>query len=658
MSRNPYPLETCPEHLQLLALAEGTLSESELTNITEHVAECRACDARLGAIEEQSDDLVRALSMLPATDDDEETFQSLQAQLLATPEIFGGQQGEITEAFRDLFREDVPSNLVLPIELGNYELLEQIGAGANGAVFRARHRRLEKQVAIKLLLNIAGPAVEEFLNEMRVIGRLDHPHIIQATDAGEHDGIYFLVMEFVPGLDVSSLIRQHGPLSTPDACEIARQAALGLHFAHKNDLVHRDVKTSNLLLTSAGQVKLLDLGLATISSRRNVSTVSQSGPRGTADYMAPEQWREPNTVTAKADIYSLGCTLYKLLTGSPPFRPLPDSVASLEEAHLVGEVPALTGTRKNIPGSLDAYLRRMLSKDPDDRPASASSVAEVLRKFTAGANLPRLAQAIASDTVPSVDQTVGPHTRRQVNTRRIALLAMLAGLGAVAWRVRRQELATSIPLGVGKWRALSPVLPRLIYLTEQGADRRREDRRSEAGVLRETTDGHWEVNSDSPLLLHFGRPLTGVFRYRVQLRRDDWKVAGGVFFRLQADQQMTHQFQTLELLRSGSVWSLSWNSYARDLEEPPYALAGIDIPATWDSNEDVVELQVALGLSGFPQFSMNGNRILQSEWTISKEARELATAHSRQLATTYVGHIGILHFPGTTTICSPELMYI
>jgi len=351
-----------------------------VTAISDHLVDCRSCDARLGSIEDQSDDFVRALAMLPATDEDEATFQSLQASLLANPEKFGDDEAT------DILLSDVPSNIVLPIELGNYELLEQIGAGANGAVFRARHRRLEKQVAVKLLLNAAGPAVAEFLNEMRIIGKLHHPNVIQATDAGEHDGIYFLVMEYVPGVDVSSLLRQTKTLSVADACEIARRTALGLSVAHENDLVHRDVKTSNLLFTSAGNIKLLDLGLATISSRKASSSFEQSGPRGTADYMAPEQWREANSVTHSADIYSLGCTLFKLLTGSPPYRTIPESVSSLEEAHIRGAIPSISATGPAIPGGLDTLIRSMLAKSPEQRPATAKDVAEKLRRFAAGSD--------------------------------------------------------------------------------------------------------------------------------------------------------------------------------------------------------------------------------------------------------------------------------
>ena len=372
MSPQPISTTDCPQHFQLLALVDGTLTDEDTLALENHVAVCDVCDGQLSSIEEESDALIRALAGLPATPEDETTFRILQADLLARPEPFRGNRNTVLSS-------QIPLDLVLPLPLGNYELLEQIGAGAHGAVFRARHRRLERQVAVKLLLHAGGPAVEDFLNEMRVVGQLDHPNIIRATDAGQHEGTYFLVMEFVSGLDVSSLLCQFGPLSVANACEISRQTALGIDVAHDHGLVHRDVKTSNLLFTMNGQVKLLDLGLATIASgASSQQAATKSGPRGTADYMAPEQWLEASTVTAKADIYSLGCTLFKLLTGVPPYRTLPDGIASKQQAHALAAVPDITLFRDDVPGPLTHLLNCMLAKSPSARPTSAMQVAESL----------------------------------------------------------------------------------------------------------------------------------------------------------------------------------------------------------------------------------------------------------------------------------------
>lgn len=264
----PSSQTACPEFVRLLDLVEGRLPDSDAETVSLHVANCDACDERIERIEDQSDALIHALAALPANEEDERSFRELQALLLSSPEQFSTSDESLSATIlRDLAIQNrgpaeslAPLETSLPFRLGNYDLLELIGQGAHGAVFRARHLRLDRQVAIKLLLRATGSYVDEFLKEMRIVGKLDHPHIIRATDAGEMDGIYFLAMEYVPGVDVTTLLRRSGPMGVADACEIARQTAVGLSCAHEHKLVHRDVKTSNLLFASNGVVKLLDLG--------------------------------------------------------------------------------------------------------------------------------------------------------------------------------------------------------------------------------------------------------------------------------------------------------------------------------------------------------------------------------------------------------------
>ena len=156
---------------------------------------------------------------------------------------------------------------------------------------------------------------------MKAVGKLSHVNIVGAHDAGEIDGTHFLVMEYVDGLDLSNIARRLGQLPIPDACELVRQAATGLQHAYKHELVHRDIKPSNLMLTPEGQVKILDLGLALLdgTSGENNELTSTGQMMGTLDYMAPEQGMDSHTVDIRADVYSLGATLYKLLTGTAPF---------------------------------------------------------------------------------------------------------------------------------------------------------------------------------------------------------------------------------------------------------------------------------------------------------------------------------------------------
>jgi serine/threonine protein kinase len=226
----------------------------------------------------------------------------------------------------------------LPVEpavigtLGQYQLLEKLGEGGMGAVYKALHTKLEKVVALKVLKvlpanRLQNPnAISRFEREMRAVGKLNHVNIVAAHDAGEIDDKHYLVMELVDGIDLSELMRRVGPLNSADACELIRQAAVGLQHAHGRGMVHRDIKPSNLMLarTEDGEplVKVLDMGLALLddqqtAARRELTTTGQM--MGTLDYMAPEQGSDSHVVDIRADIYSLGATLFKLLCGKSPF---------------------------------------------------------------------------------------------------------------------------------------------------------------------------------------------------------------------------------------------------------------------------------------------------------------------------------------------------
>ena len=229
-----------------------------------------------------------------------------------------------------------------------------------------------------------------------------------------------LIMEFVEGMDLGHFVRRLGPLPTADACELARQAAVGLQYIHEQGLVHRDIKPSNLMLTPQGTVKILDLGLArfhfgeekgTGSERSEVpvpfsSEMTHSGQAmGTADYMAPEQASDSHAVDIRADIYSLGCTLYKLLVGSAPFEGS-QYKGTFEKmtAHVQQPAPAIENLLPEIPHELAAVLEKMLAKNPADRFAQPADVAEALAPFCNAANLVDLNQKAATvgrDAVPN-----------------------------------------------------------------------------------------------------------------------------------------------------------------------------------------------------------------------------------------------------------------
>ncbi len=227
--------------------------------------------------------------------------------------------------------------------------------------------------------------VSRFEREMKAVGKLDHPNIIKATNADEWNGTHYLVMEYIEGTDLSVLVKERGVLSVRDACKTIRQAALGLQHAHEHGLVHRDIKPSNLFLTKSGQVKLLDLGLARLGGddKENAGLTSSGQMLGTPDYMAPEQWDDTRSADARADLYSLGCTLSYLLTGKAPFDTgKVRSFLHIMKAHSETSPPDLMQLRNSVPAELNALFQRLLAKKPEDRIQTAAEVVTALEPFT------------------------------------------------------------------------------------------------------------------------------------------------------------------------------------------------------------------------------------------------------------------------------------
>jgi formylglycine-generating enzyme required for sulfatase activity len=264
--------------------------------------------------------------------------------------------------------------------LGNYVVLEKLGQGGMGQVLKAQHLKMKRLVAVKTIAPAAmksPAAVKRFYREMETAARLSHPNIVQAHDADEHEGVHYLVMEYVDGKDLAAIINQNGPLSVPEAVECIVQAGRGLQYAHDQGVVHRDIKPANLLLDKKGVVKILDMGLARIGEPLgdgDGERLTESGQiLGTLDYMAPEQALDIRRVGPRADIYSLGCTLYWLLTGQTPYQG--ETSLQILLAHRESPIPSLRRARPGIPACLDAVFRKMVAKRPEGR---YSSIAEVL----------------------------------------------------------------------------------------------------------------------------------------------------------------------------------------------------------------------------------------------------------------------------------------
>ncbi len=389
----------------------GKLPDDELEQIAREVENCPTCNAVLQTLDGLEDsvvgDLKQQLSSFSGQPSPELEQRLRRAESLSW-EVWRIQAGQDAAGISERAPERDES---LPKSFGQYRLLEQIGHGGMGTVYKAIHTRLKRPVAVKLLLTgrTRDPqAVARFQGEMEAVGRLDHPNLVRAHDAGEVEGQPFLAMEYLEGVDLARQVCSSGPLSVADACEAVRQAALGLLHAHEHGLIHRDVKPSNLMRTAGGVIKVLDLGLARLAvteldgaaaevdpasldapdRRTNSGTVTDTDQiLGTGDYMAPEQWRDSHHVDARADIYALGCTLYFLLAGRAPFAgPKKDTFAKRMMARAREPVPDIRRSRPDVPDHVVAILHRMLAKSPQDRYQSATAVAEALDAAVAGEN--------------------------------------------------------------------------------------------------------------------------------------------------------------------------------------------------------------------------------------------------------------------------------
>jgi serine/threonine protein kinase len=277
----------------------------------------------------------------------------------------------------------------------------QVARGGFGAVYRAEHRKMKRPVALKFLDTVLArspEAVALFEQEMISVGGLDHPGIVRAHDAGERDGQWYIIMEFVDGLDCGALVRKHGVLPIAESCEIVRQAALALHHAHGKGLVHRDVKPGNLMVTGEN-AKVLDFGLAQLAVDPLLDSAVSAAEDdvtadhflGTLEYVAPEQIASPNTVDARADIYALGATLRRMLTGQPVREGMSEQTLMLRmKAVMTLPVAPIAELRPDLPAALADLCDRMLALDPGDRPASTQEIARLIEPWCAGAELPRL----------------------------------------------------------------------------------------------------------------------------------------------------------------------------------------------------------------------------------------------------------------------------
>ncbi|MGH7128385.1 MAG: serine/threonine-protein kinase, partial [Planctomycetaceae bacterium] len=358
----------------------------------------------------------------------------------------------------------------VPIELrdhARYQLLELLGRGGMGAVFKAEHRLMQRCVALKLIrkdLTEKADSLERFQREIRAAAKLGHPNIVAAYDAEQAGDVHFLVMEYVAGTSLDRLLAERGPLPVRDACDYVMQAAEGLQHAHERGMVHRDIKPQNLMLTPDGQVKILDFGLAYFVSEAGGEQLTALGSMmGTPDYMAPEQARDAHAADIRADIYSLGYTLYHLLTGQVPF-PKGSQIEKVM-AHIERRPEPITEFRDDVPPVVVRVFERMTAKTPQERFQTPEAVARALRPVAEGRHLSasapprnpekthllrRISTATANADVfyPDPSGSIAP---ARGSASRLALISLLIGGGALFLSLVPFVGVFSVPFSLAGW---------------------------------------------------------------------------------------------------------------------------------------------------------------------------------------------------------------
>ena len=436
----------CPNRQELSDFHIGKLPAASRDQVAGHVMNCGACQATLASLSGKEDTSVDGVkkprstsstgepstigrgAQAPQVTVDLQTFAQAVVDLgLADAQELTQLVGRLpadkrtdpTTLARTLIElakltkfqaQNLLQGRARGLRFGDYLVLDGIGSGGMGHVYRARHRRMDRVVALKVLAAASlknAESVARFQREVRAAAKLMHPNIVTAFDAGDQDGVHYLVMEYVDGPDLASLVKKRGPLGEAAALDYVQQAARGFAFAHSKGIVHRDIKPGNLLVASDGAVKILDLGLARLNDHSDEADaqardeLTQGGQvMGTLDYMAPEQALNTSRADAKSDVYSLGCTLYRIVCGENVYGGT--TVVEKILAHREQPIPSIRRLRPEIAPSVDALISRMVAKRPADRP-TMNEVVEAVEAIKRGGTI-----AAPATFDPSLPPSVAP----------------------------------------------------------------------------------------------------------------------------------------------------------------------------------------------------------------------------------------------------------
>lgn len=484
----------CPNVITLNHYVSGALEEFKAEEIAEHLAACDQCQQRADEMASETDGLIGAVrrGAVAASKNDEPQLARLITEALHAGSHSGADRSDVSpndsplrskpkrkdlESFieglrksglvdeKELHRlvvtseaEDADSFAKELVEhdtltayqaralsrgrwkglvLGNYVIVEKLGKGGMGQVYKARHDRMGRTVCLKVLRSVgrrSPEVVERFRREIKTHSALSHPNFVVAHDADEAEGIQFLVMEFIDGRDLARRVKDDGPASVKDALKIMRQTAAALEYAHEQGVTHRDIKPHNLLVAESGddadQVKVLDMGLARFEplldgptdSTTRASMTASGVIMGTVDYMSPEQALNSKNADARSDIYSLGCTMYFLLTGTTIFAG--ETLMEKIIAHREQPLPRLRDLVPEVSVGLDAVFQKMVARNPDDRYQTMKHLGEDLDACIAG----RRPSALAAPWSDLVDRVKAKPALASIP----AAAVLLAGLAVHA----------------------------------------------------------------------------------------------------------------------------------------------------------------------------------------------------------------------------------